>query len=148
MNSIRENENVDLKYIKNVISQVMGQDLWNGFYDVVSSEKPKIDLYDDGISICLVAEAPGIMDVKDISVTVSTNKITIRGTMKDRYQHHKPGKVLKSECLYGSFNRTVELPYPVDESTIKATYESGLLEINLKRLDSDGTRPIEIEFKK
>jgi HSP20 family protein len=148
MSAAKSNENLDLKYVKHVISQVMGQDVWNGFYDVVANEKPRIDMYDDGENLYIVAEAPGIIGPNDIAISTSTNKLSIRGTMKDKYQRHKPGKMLKSECLYGSFNRTIVLPYPVDEKNIKAVYESGILEIVLKKTGSYNDTNIDIEFKK
>lgn len=148
MCAAKSNENVDLKYVKQVISQVMGQDVWNGFYDIVANEKPRIDMYDDGETLYIIAEAPGILNPGDIALSVSSNKLNIRGTIKDKYQRHKPGKILKSECLYGSFNRTILLPYPVDEKNIKAVYESGILEIVLKRSGPYNDNNIDIEFKK
>jgi HSP20 family protein len=148
MGAAKNKESVDLKYVKQVISQVMGEDLWNGFYDVVTSERPRIDMYDDGNTIYIVAEAPGILNQNDISVSASANRLNIRGAIKDKYQHHKPGKILKSECLYGAFNRTLILPYPVDEKNIKAVYECGVLEVTLQRVDTVNENEVEIKFKK
>lgn len=148
MCAAKSNDNVDLKYVKHVISQVMGQDVWNGFYDVVTSERPRLDMYDSGSAIYILAEAPGILNPSDLSISVASNKLNIKGTMNDKYQRHKPGKIIRSECLYGSFNRTVILPYTVDEKNIKAVYENGLLEITLQRTDMEDDRTVEIEFKR
>lgn len=148
MSAPKNNDTMNLKYIKHVISEVIGEELWNGFYDVVTTEKPRIDMYDEGSCILVIAEAPGILNPDDISISVASNKLNIKGLMKDKYQRHKPGKVIKSECLYGAFNRIVELPYLVDEKSIKAIYENGLLEITMQRIDTVRDKTIDIEFKK
>lgn len=148
MSAAKSNDNVDLKYIKKLVSEVMGEDLWNGFYDVVTSERPRIDMYDDGNKLLLVAEVSSILKPEDVSISVSANKLTIKGASRDKYLRNKPGKLLKSECLYGNFNRVIELPYPVDERNIKAVYENGMLEISMQKIDYNEDRPIEVEFIK
>lgn len=148
MSAAKSNDNLDLKYVKHVISEVMGQDVWNGFYDVVTAEKPRIDMYDEGNTLHIIAEAPGILNQNDLSITVMSDRLTLRGFIKDKYQHHKPGKMIKSECLYGSFNRMVMLPYSVDEKNIRAVYENGILEITLLKVDNEIDKNIEVEFKK
>lgn len=148
MGTTKGSENMDLKYIKRVISEVIGEELWNGFHDVVTTEKPRIDMYDDGSNIFIIAEAAGIQNPDDVSVSVSGNKLSLKGIIKDKYQQHKPGKGVKNECLYGSFNRAVELPYIIDEKSIKAIYENGMLEITMQRIDVKNDKNVEIEFKK
>lgn len=148
MCAAKNNENVDLKYIKKVISEVMGEDLWNGFYDVVTTERPRIDMYDDGKTLLVLAEAPSIQNPEDVAISVNANRLNIKGTAKDKYQRHRPGKMLKCECLYGSFNRTIELPYAVDGKNIKAVYENGMLEIVMQKMNVEEDESVEIEFRK
>lgn len=142
------NENPGLLYIKQIVTEVMGEELWNGFYDVVTSERPRIDMYDDGTNILILGEIPGVLDPADMSITVSSNLLNIKGISRDKYQLERPGKILKSECLYGPFDRTLELPYPVYEKSITAVYENGILEITMKRASVDEGKNIKIEFKK
>lgn len=148
MCAAKSNEEIDLRYIKKVITEVMGEDLWNGFYDVMTTERPRIDMYDNGSTLLVLAEVPSILSSEDVSISVSNLRLNIKGSSKDKYQRHRPGKMLKSECLYGSFNRTIELPYQIDEKNIKATYENGMLEIIMQRIITDETKTIEVEFKK
>jgi HSP20 family protein len=144
----KNNENVDLKYIKKVISEVMGEDLWNGFYDVVTTERPRIDMYDDGKTLLVLAEAPSIQNTEDVVISVYGGRLNIKGVSRDKYQRHKPGKMLKCECLYGAFNRSIELPYAVDGKNIKAVYENGMLEIIMQKAYTEEEESVEIEFKK
>lgn len=148
MCAAKSDDNIDLKYIKKVVSEVIGEDLWNGFYDVMTTERPRIDMYDDGITLLVLAEAPSILKPEDVSISISSSRLTLKGIARDKFQRHRPGKVLKSECLYGSFNRTIELPYVVDDKSIKAVYENGMLEITMQRIGCDEDKTVEVEFKK
>jgi HSP20 family protein len=149
MGSSKGNENANLKYIKKVVSEVMGEDLWNGFYDVVTSERPRIDMFDSGSTLVVEAEAPGIINPADLNITISSNRLNIKGITRDKYQHNKPGKTLRTECLYGAFNRSIELPYPVDDRTMKAVYENGMLEITMQAInDNEAEKTIKVDFIK
>lgn len=148
MCAAKSDDNIDLKYIKKVVSEVIGEDLWNGFYDVMTTERPRIDMYDDGITLLVLAEAPSILKPEDVSISISSSRLTLKGIARDKFQRHRPGKVLKSECLYGSFNRTIELPYVVDDKSIKAVYENGMLEITMQRIGCEEDKTVEVEFKK
>lgn len=69
------------------------------------------------------AELPG-MDPGDIDVSVADGMLTIHAERKEE-------KVDKthSEFRYGEFTRHTELPEGADESTVKASYDQGILEV-------------------
>lgn len=148
MGSSKNSESENLKYIKKIVSEVMGEEIWNGFYDVVTADRPRIDMYDSGDTLVVVGEIPGILNPGDLSISVTSNKLNIRGVSKDKYINNSPGKRIKSECLYGSFNRTIELPYEVDEESIWAVYENGMLEITMERIGKRDEKTVKVEFKK
>lgn len=148
MNTAENMDNFNLEYIKKIVSQVMGEDIWNGFCDVVTTERPRIDMYDAGSRLLILGEIPGILTPGEVSISVSGGKLYIRGIARDKYQNSKPGMVLKSECIYGAFERVLDLPYPVDENNISASYENGILEITMQRASVDNGRTIKVDFKK
>ncbi|KPU46342.1 Hsp20/alpha crystallin family protein [Oxobacter pfennigii] len=148
MDTSKHDENPNLDYIKKIVSEVMGEGLWNGFYDVVTAERPRIDMYDNGKKIIVVCEIPGILKPSDLSISVSLNKLNIRGISKDKYLNNLPGNMLKSECIYGPFDRTVELPYIVNEKSINAVYENGIIEITMERADTGDEQHVRVDFKK
>lgn len=148
MGTAKKNENQNLEYIKKIVTEVMGEELWNGFYDIITTERPRIDMYDDGSTLVILGEMPGILTPVDLFISVHSTKLNIRGISRDKYQSSKPGKILKSECLYGAFDRTLDLPYPVDEGSINAVYENGMLEITMNKATDDQGRTIKVEFKK
>ena len=45
-----------------------------------------------------------------------------------------------SECRYGSFARTVQLPYEMDENSIKADLANGVLTIRLAKTEKERYR--------
>jgi len=138
----------DLKYIKDIVAGVIGEDIWNGFYDVVTTERPRLDIYDNINSFIVLGEIPGILNPSDVSISVNANKLNIRGISRDKYLNNMPGKRIKSECIYGAFDRTVELPCSIDEKSIKAVYENGILEITMKKQEDCKVKTVEVEFKK
>jgi HSP20 family protein len=148
LGSNKGNESQNIKYVKRIVTEVMGEEFWNGLHDVVTSERPKVDIYDDGNRLVLLFELPGILNTEDMSISVTTNKINIKGIRKDKFNENKPGKKIKSECIYETCNRTIELPYVVDDKNIKAVYENGVLEITMERINSVYDRTINVEFRK
>jgi HSP20 family protein len=144
----KNNDNLNLKYVKKIVSEVMGEDLWNGFYDVVSADRPRIDMYDDNNTLIVLAEIPSILSYADANISISANKLIIKCSSKDKYQHSKPGNRLKSECIYGTYDRIVELPYVVDQNDIDAVYENGMLEIRMHRCEQTDGNTVRVEFKK
>lgn len=148
MGSNRNSENQNSKYVKRIVTEVMGEGFWDGLQDIVTTERPKVDIYDDGSKLMILAEIPGILNTQDVSISVTVNKFNIKGIRKDKYLDNKPGKKIKGECIYESFNRTIELPYAVDDTSIKAVYENGILEVTMERMNSDHDKAINVEFRK
>jgi HSP20 family molecular chaperone IbpA len=72
----------------------------------------------------LRAELPGVDPEKDIEVTVSKGVLTISA----HRQEEAEGKH-RSEFHYGAFTRSVTLPEGADEDHIRASYDSGILEV-------------------
>jgi len=50
----------------------------------------------------------------------------------------------RQERSYGSFSRTVQLPFRVDANKVRARFNNGVLEIELQRLEADRPKKIEI----
>ncbi|MGD0683556.1 MAG: Hsp20/alpha crystallin family protein [Streptosporangiaceae bacterium] len=78
------------------------------------------------------AELPGIDPETQADVTVSRGILTIHAE-----RHEDTGSKHHSEFRYGSFTRHVVLPASVDESDIRASYDSGILEVSLGLMSSD-----------
>ena len=105
---------------------------------------PALDVYDDKNSFVVVAEVPG-MKKEDIEITLRDgNTLTISGELKSQFEN-KEGETFRSERYFGKFQRSVTLPCAVDASLVNATYQDGILKIELPK--SEETKPKHIEVK-
>ena len=86
-----------------------------------------LDVHDDGKSLTIEADLPGI-DEKDVELTLSNGVLSIKGERKSEREEKKADYYV-SERSYGSFHRSLRLPEGVDESSLKASFEKGVLKI-------------------
>ena len=94
---------------------------------------PKIDVSETKDGIEVTAELPGV-DEKNIDLTLSNGVLTIRGEKKsERDETDKEKNWHVIERRYGSFTRTVTLPYDPDSSKVEAKFEKGVLRIRLPK---------------
>ena len=86
---------------------------------IISEERePLVDVIERGDEIRVVAEVPGVS--KDqIKVRVTGKKVIIQAQGEDR-----------------KYYKEVELPAEVDEKSAKATYNNGVLQVTLKKKES------------
>ncbi len=96
-----------------------------------SSFAPAVDVYEDEHKVSLKIEVPGI-DEKDIDVQVENNVLTVHGERKIE-KEEKEENYRRVERQYGSFTRTFTLPTTVDAENVSATYDKGVLKINLPK---------------
>jgi HSP20 family protein len=94
------------------------------------------DYVKDGTYV-LRAELPGVDPEKDIEVMVSKGVLTISAHREEETE----GKH-RSEFHYGAVARSVTLPEGADEDHIRASYDSGILEVAVTLKDqAAGTAP-------
>ena len=94
---------------------------------------PKVDVSEGKDGIEVTAELPGV-DEKDIDLTLSNDVLTIRGEKKsERDETDKEKNWHLVERRYGSFSRTVTLPYQPDSDKVEAKFEKGVLRIRLPK---------------
>jgi HSP20 family protein len=90
----------------------------------------RVEEYRDAGSLVVKAEVPGIDPEKDVDVTLLGNQLQISVRHEEKSEH-KDKQGYRSEFRYGTFNRTVTLPGPVEQSDIAASYSDGVLEIRI-----------------
>jgi len=92
---------------------------------------PQIDVSETEGEITIEAELPGV-DENDIDVTVSDNLLTIKGEKKQEKEEKKKNYHV-TERSYGSFSRSMMLPFDADPKKIKAGFDAGVLKITLPK---------------
>jgi len=95
---------------------------------------PSLDMHETADELIIRAEVPGLKK-DDFSVELVGRRLTIKGE-KNIVRERKGGDgCLISECRYGSFSRSIQLPYEIDEKTIEADLNHGVLTIRLPKPD-------------
>ena len=107
-----------------------------------SSFAPAVDVYEDEHKVTLKIEVPGI-DEKDIDVRVENNTLTVHGERKIE-KEEKEENYRRVERQYGSFTRTFTLPNTVDQESVHADYDKGVLKITLAKKSEAKPKQIKV----
>jgi HSP20 family protein len=90
---------------------------------------PVLDVLQEEGDIVVRAELPGVRQ-EDVDITLHDGVLTISGERKAEEQREGSGYYVR-ERRYGTFRRSMTLPQGVDESKIKARFDSGVLELRV-----------------
>ena len=110
-----------------------------------NSAVPKLEVNDGEKNLTILAELPG-MEEKDVDVRISGDLLTIEGE-KSEEREEKNGARTYSERSYGKFSRTIRLPFTVGNEKVDATFDKGVLTINLEKPAEQQQKIKHIEIK-
>ena len=124
----------------------------NRLFDATNKERvftapsyPAINIWTNEDGQLISAEMPGV-NPDNIDIDVTGDAISISG-------ERKPDDVVRDatyhrrERSYGSFSRTIQLPYMVDTKNVEANFKNGILIISLPRAEADKPKKITIKSK-
>jgi HSP20 family protein len=105
------------------------QDTWGG--NAIAA--PRIDVKETEKGLEVSAELPGV-DEKDIELEIDDDVLTIKGEKKleKEEKDEKTGYHLM-ERSYGSFARSIRLPYSVKPEAVTAEFNKGVLKVACPR---------------
>ena len=89
-----------------------------------------MDLTENDKEIVVTAEMPGLDD-KDFEVTVSGDLLTLKGEKAEHEQRN--GDAYYIERRFGSFSRSIRLPFDVRDQKVDARYEKGVLTLRIPK---------------
>jgi HSP20 family protein len=92
---------------------------------------PAVDVYEDEHKVTLKLEIPGIKQ-EDVDVRLENNTLTVRGE-RNFEKEEKEENFHRIERRYGSFARSFTLPNTIDTEKVQASYENGVLKIELAK---------------
>lgn len=92
---------------------------------------PSVDVSEDDAQYVVTAELPGAKK-DDVSVELHENLLTIRGEKRNE-REEKNEQRRYVERTYGSFSRSFTLPSNADADRIKASFEDGVLTIEIAK---------------
>ena len=104
---------------------------------------PLLNAWEDEHNFFVEAELPGL-DLQDLDISMTDrNTIAIKGSRKEPTV--EGGQWHRRERAFGEFERSLELPGPVDADNVEASFKHGVLTIKLPKAPE--LRPRKIEVK-
>ena len=93
---------------------------------------PAMDITEEGDHYILRADVPG-MSESDLSIEVQDRTLTVSGERRFEQRPEHDGGFVRLERAYGSFQRSLTLPEGIDAEAIEATFENGVLELQIPK---------------
>ena len=115
--------------------------LWDRFFPETPFEEryggsewlPSVDLKETKDKLVVKAELPGL-EAKDVELILTDNILTIRGEKNEEHEEKGEHRFFV-ERYSGRFERQIKLPALVKTDKIDATFDKGILTINLPKTE-------------
>jgi HSP20 family protein len=92
---------------------------------------PAVDIDDTDKEMVVTAELPGVTE-KDVEVNLAGDVLTIKGQKKAEHEE-KNGDGYHMERRFGSFARSIRLPFHVKDQDVEAKFSNGVLTVRLPK---------------
>ncbi|MBW2645937.1 MAG: Hsp20/alpha crystallin family protein [Deltaproteobacteria bacterium] len=105
--------------------------------------RPQMDIFETDDAIMIVCEVSGVKK-ENLVVEIDSGAVKISGKREEPHR----SAVLKyhlAEIPYGSFERILMLPVPIDVNEVTASYNDGILNIKMTKRVPDKVHQIPIE---
>lgn len=137
MNIIKRNN-----WLPNVFDELFNEDwLENNRLTNIGKNIPAVNVKEDHDNFKLEVAAPG-MNKEDFHLELDNDVLSISSEVKEEHEsENKEEKFTRREFSYHSFKRSFTLPDTVEASKIVASYEDGVLKINLPKREEAKVEP-------
>ncbi len=131
----------ELDRIQNEMSRL----LRDTFGRVAVRRYPAINMWANNDQAIVTAELPGF-DPDKLEITVLNDELHIKGERK-LPEPEKDVTFHRKEIDVDSFQRTITLPFAVENDKVEAKFDRGVLTIVLPRAEADKPRKIQVKTK-
>lgn len=97
---------------------------------------PRIEVRETESALEVTAELPGIQQ-EDIQIDLQDDMLVVRGE-KRFYKTEEKSDLHLSERAYGSFSRSIGLPFRADAGQVQASMTDGILKITVPKPQNGG----------
>jgi HSP20 family protein len=104
---------------------------------------PRVNVEETNDHLVLTAELPGLQR-EDVEIEVENNVLTLRGRKEETREQKEEPRYHVWERQYGTFQRSFSLPRTVSSDKIGATFENGVLRVEMPKAAEAKGRKIEI----
>jgi HSP20 family protein len=130
----------ELETLQSDIDRAFGAGRWRGRRE---RTYPLLNVWSSDAGVLVDAELPGA-DPQDVDISVVGDTLTVEGKVNVT-DPPEAEAYLRRERPYGTFVRTLKLPFRADTAKVKASYKNGLLRISVPRSEEEKPRKIAIE---
>jgi len=118
---------------------------WGGSTAAAYASAPRLDIHESDQELTVEAELPGV-DRADLDVRLDGDLLTISGEKRSR-RDDKQHNAHLSECSYGRFQRSVQLPFRPEANDVQAEFDGGVLKLRMPKRPEvqEGSRRIEVK---
>jgi HSP20 family protein len=122
----------------------LGRPAVSGAGSAVRTWAPVLDMHETENEVVLNFELPGVSE-KDVALSITGDLLTLKGE-RTVNREFKDENTYHAERVYGKFERSVQLPMPVQSEKVKATYRDGVLEVKLPKAEEVKPKAIKIDI--
>jgi HSP20 family molecular chaperone IbpA len=98
---------------------------------------PHVDICEGETSLTVRVEVPGV-DARDVRVTIQDGSLRVQGNKRESTATPKLLCYYCVERRYGRFDRRIAIDLPIDARRASATLESGILTVEIPKLQDRG----------
>lgn len=103
-----------------------------------------VDVYKDGDNLVVESAVAGVSP-DDLDINITNESVTIRGRRKKERKVDEKD-FFYQELFWGSFSRSIILPYEVDPEKSRASFKDGVLKIVMPRLDKKKAKKLRVKI--
>lgn len=119
---------------------------WMGLHSIGGMWTPAVEIEEKEQELILKAAIPG-MDVKDLDVEVSEDRVIISGEHESQEKTEDEEKnYFRSEFHYGKFERVIPLPMSIKTDTIKSDFKKGILTLTLQKVEDTPKKSVKVKL--
>ena len=94
---------------------------------------PTVDISESDGEFTVTAELPGVAEA-DMQLSLDDNILTIKGEKKqEETKEDKEKRYRLVERSYGSFQRSIPLPFAADPDKVQASFKDGVLKVTIPK---------------
>ena len=131
----------DLDQVADQINRLFGEPLFGGSES--AGWVPRVNVEETKDHLVLTAELPGLRP-EDVEIEVENNVLTLRGRKEETREEKDEPRYHVWERRHGTFQRSFSLPRTVSADKIGATFEHGVLRVEMPKAAEAKGRKIEI----
>lgn len=106
---------------------------------------PPMDLYETEEKVVAKMELPGI-EPGEVEVSVEDHSLTVSGK-RELSEEVEEEHYHRVERRYGSFSRTISLPQTADTERVEASFDKGVLTVEVSKVEKAKPKKVEIKAK-